>query len=117
MEARQDHPRVCGEKLDRLSMMCSPPGSPPRVRGEAENTVFEEPEAGITPACAGRSGRTGARFSSTWDHPRVCGEKASASALAGVLSGSPPRVRGEATWLLYHDQPERITPACAGRSR
>ena len=31
----QDHPRVRGEKLDRPSMMCSPPGSPPRARGEA----------------------------------------------------------------------------------
>ena len=49
-----DHPRVCGEKFHSASLIADFWGSPPRVRGEAENTVFEEPEAGITPACAGR---------------------------------------------------------------
>ena len=50
----QDHPRVCGEKYSSKYSPWKTDGSPPRVRGEAENTVFEEPEARITPACAGR---------------------------------------------------------------
>ena len=70
-----DHPRVCGEKPRTAQVSRYTRGSPPRVRGEAENTVFEEPEAGITPACAGRSRRRHpCRFGGK-DHPRVCGEK------------------------------------------
>ena len=53
--AREDHPRVCGEK--RL-----PPcqygyiwGSPPRMRGKGQPAAHERQEAGITPAYAGKS--------------------------------------------------------------
>ena len=49
-----DHPRVCGEKYIRDTAGGSDAGSPPRVRGEAENRLCQPPEAGITPACAGR---------------------------------------------------------------
>ena len=55
------------------------------MRGEAENTVFEEPEAGITPACAGRRDtRRNARKVGE-DHPRVCGEKAYSAVTASLL--------------------------------
>ncbi len=51
----EDHPRVCGEQVNRDFL--SPPlqGSPPRVRGTDTN---RSPIAGprrITPACAGNS--------------------------------------------------------------
>ena len=51
----EDHPRVCGEKgwvqIARSRRM----GSPPRVRGKAEDTGSIMLGVGITPACAGKS--------------------------------------------------------------
>ena len=50
------------------------------------------------------------------DHPRVCGEKPSASLITSVVAGSPPRMRGK-VWLVYlHPGSSRITPAYAGKS-
>ncbi len=45
----------------------------------------------------------------------MCGEKFSSCARVTILTGSPPRVRGEAegTKVIYIG--DRITPACAGR--
>ena len=130
-----DHPRVCGEKYyqrcyidflsgspprvrgedDKCKVFTSDAGSPPRVRGEDFYAHFGVKMRGITPACAGRSGRTGARSSSTWDHPRVCGEKTASTAPSFFLGGSPPRVRGEGVGVDTHAQRTGITPACAGR--
>ena len=90
-----DHPRVCGEKsrVDRFRQ--AQPGSPPRVRGEAQLTFTNVAVDGITPACAGRRYRVYKTSRRAWDHPRVCGEK---SCMTGIFSAN------------------RITPACAGRS-
>ena len=51
---------------------------------------------GITPACAGNSAHKQFTLFERWDHPRVCGEQASVSALIRHMGGSPPRVRGTA---------------------
>ncbi len=50
-----DHPRVCGEKRRRCFSATHPPGSPPRMRGEAVQRLQLREPAGITPAYAGRS--------------------------------------------------------------
>ena len=51
----RDHPRVCGEKMERFTGIDRPAGSPPRMRGKGGD--FSRPS-----------------FASR-DHPRVCGEK------------------------------------------
>ena len=51
----QDHPRVCGENLILAQFVPACPGSPPRVRGKRENQPLRLHEAGITPACAGKT--------------------------------------------------------------
>ena len=50
----EDHPRVCGEKLNSLALKCSLRGSPPRMRGKVacRNWLIVAP--GITPAYAGK---------------------------------------------------------------
>ena len=48
--------------------------------------------------------------------PRACGEKPVLSTMLRAASGSPPRMRGEATSIIAICIMERITPACAGRS-
>ena len=52
---REDHPRLCGEKIRRLLRSNNRLGSPPPMRGKAK---FWQ--------------RVVLVF---WDHPRLCGEK------------------------------------------
>ena len=49
------------------------------------------------------------------DHPRVCGEKPSASLITSVVAGSPPRMRGKAEIAAGTSRTVRITPAYAGK--
>ena len=44
------------------------------------------------------------------------GEKSFPPLMLTIISGSPPRARGEVPYLLLNLRPYRITPACAGRS-
>ena len=73
--ARQDHPRVCGEK--KVADMFDVPveGSPPRVRGKARHLLHMRLRSRITPACAGKSHVRLQNQPRERDHPRVCGEK------------------------------------------
>ena len=53
LPAYEDHPRVCGEQ-DMIGALDSQlEGSPPRVRGTAQDVGNATHVAGITPACAG----------------------------------------------------------------
>ena len=51
----KDHPRVCGEKPDRILWEHWKEGSPPRVRGKADKASTWLGGKRITPACAGKS--------------------------------------------------------------
>ena len=70
-------------------------GSPPHARGKVARRVGDGKGAGITPACAGKSGSLTKKIPPRWDHPRMRGEKLSY------------RQRTTAVW--------GITPACAGK--
>ena len=50
-----DHPRVCGEKGSSTFWSRNHSGSPPRMRGKGQVSVFLRVFVGITPACAGKS--------------------------------------------------------------
>ena len=47
----------------------------------------------------------------------MCGEKRGGKKMGIVDMGSPPRVRGEETAVVFAQPGTGITPACAGRSR
>ena len=47
----------------------------------------------------------------------MCGEKQPTAAKTAVMQGSPPHVRGKEIHLGEIDLQDRITPACAGKSR
>ena len=107
---------MCGEKplLPFDAPMVK--GSPPHVRGKAE----ERPRCGrafwITPACAGKS-MVVSRLKSRWkDHPRMCGEKIQRKTKWNRQIGSPPHVRGKERNAVVTFKSFRITPACAGKS-
>ena len=50
-----DHPRLCGEKLYFVCCRGLAAGSPPPMRGKAEQNRFQIHRDGITPAYAGKS--------------------------------------------------------------
>ena len=75
----KDHPRVCGEKPNRIVWEHWKEGSPPRMRGKGDLCGQVEQELGITPAYAGKSRKAEGGVSRMRDHPRVCGEKLHAS--------------------------------------
>ena len=85
------------------------------MRGIAWPWRCAERRIGITPACAGKSGRVHPVSGPVQDHPRVCGEKSLPMPASTCTAGSPPHVRGKAMSAV----PERvcvgITPACAGK--
>ena len=111
-----DHPRVCGEEARSVGRGVAHRGSPPRVRGKGCVIHFSCPPYGITPACAGKSHIPNTCVTTTWDHPRVCGEKAIVKSPSDKLKGSPPRVRGKGLLQMAGRSEPGITPACAGKS-
>ena len=111
-----DHPRVCGEKKKMQPRKDKRMGSPPRVRGKAQESFLILCHHGITPACAGKRTVTTKEAFQKQDHPRVCGEKARPCGRLQRPQGSPPRVRGKVRLAGLHHLIYRITPACAGKS-
>ena len=112
----RDHPRVCGEKVVPIIVLCSFMGSPPRVRGKVCTVPLRPFAVGITPAYAGKSRKNGTCNRQIWDHPRVCGEELSAIGGMYYELGSPPRMRGRVIRGLATRITSGITPAYAGKS-
>ena len=53
----KDHPRLCGEKGEKVGDAIGGTGSPPPMRGKAAATLLGTILTGITPAYAGKSCR------------------------------------------------------------
>ena len=99
-----DHPHVCGEKLLAQLRTGSIEGSPPRMRRKGHRSIHPVPQRGITPAYAGKSLRLGNNPSTSWDHPRVCGEKTTQTAPTPV---SP--ISSMARWVTRVPGPSSST--------
>ena len=112
----EDHPRVCGEKLEDLGAEGLEQGSSPRVRGKVVGGLDDGADEGIIPACAGKRLNVFKFSVGLQDHPRVCGEK-DAMRSDGVNGlGSSPRVRGKGGAGRGDGSCVGIIPACAGKS-
>ena len=59
----QDHPRLCGEKSIPAAAFLNSAGSPPPMRGKAQQFYFSQTVYRITPAYAGKSAFRGGRTS------------------------------------------------------
>ena len=90
-----DHPRLCGEKGNTRLKACSEKGSPPPMRGKVKSLSISYVGNRITPAYAGKSSKRGRCGKLVRDHPRLCGEKFSIFPTCGVVTGSPPPMRGK----------------------
>ena len=111
-----DHPRACGElglwdPFDRDSF-----GSSPRMRGTHATVVSLPPDSRIIPAHAGNSWAWHDEGEHHPDHPRACGELASAPAPITLSNGSSPRMRGTPFTGKKVNPLDRIIPAHAGNS-
>ena len=113
---QRDHPRMCGEKAQKVLSFWPIRGSPPRMRGKGLRMLPGNWRRRITPAYAGKRSFRCGFFHSSRDHPRVCGEKALSTFSSLKNSGSPPHVRGKAHFKQALFQHLGITPACAGKS-
>ena len=134
---REDHPRICGEKLFPASLLAVRVGSPPHMRGKGAAVVTYNHVHRITPAYAGKSCIVLHDAGPSRDHPRICGEKLlfplparsetwitpayagkSHGQWAGAASpaGSPPHMRGKVLMNSELSAADRITPAYAGKS-
>ena len=91
-------------------------GSPPRRRGKDKAEHLVQDHIGITPAQAGKRCYLCASTKSSWDHPRVGGEKAKITPRLKRCRGSPPHGRGKAGCRLTAVCCGGITPAWAGKS-
>ena len=112
---RWDHPRLCGEKNHDHGRHRYQAGSPPPMRGKAENACVTDAGNRITPAYAGKSCTTAGCNIYYQDHPRLCGEKTWLLISLCRLIGSPPPMRGKAGRCAASVPNWRITPAYAGK--
>ena len=94
-----DHPRMRGEDLTFENNSSEDLGSPPHARGRhPRGTPLLRP-AGITPACAGKTRRSGRTASAQPDHPRMRGEDFQEQVHGAGDRGSPPHARGRRNHL------------------
>ena len=70
-------------------------GSPPPMRGKACFFQLGDVPAGITPAYAGKRKSENSKYSSSKDHPRLCGEKFRTAWEKIVQSGITPAYAGK----------------------
>ena len=115
-QQRQDHPRLCGEKMIVIITVFGRRGSPPPMRGKVQVNRHCCRCTGITPAYAGKSDQCRQCRQQTGDHPRLCGEKTAFHSLKPLFWGSPPPMRGKAHVKADGVKFARITPAYAGKS-
>ena len=87
------------------------------MRGKAAGHPLWRVWLRITPAYAGKSAEIAAYKALTADHPRMCGEKTRMPLCSLRARGSPPHVRGKASQICSTLARQRITPACAGKSK
>ena len=91
-------------------------GSPPRMRGKAEQQQSPVHLQRITPAYAGKSSLRGSRACSGRDHPRVCGEKWGPLHRRRLHPRITPAYAGKRLHGSCHAELTGITPAYAGKS-
>ena len=115
-DQNRDHPRMGGEKPNRILWNNFKRGSPPHGRGKDRTEKHKQRRRRITPAWAGKSSLIGVTDIAPVDHPRMGGEKFGAVVRHCRVLGSPPHGRGKAYSTTTTTTSYRITPAWAGKS-
>ena len=111
-----DHPRTCGEQKRTRRADENDVGSPPHMRGTAEDKELKSQRIRITPAHAGNRRERNRTERTVKDHPRTCGEQLEICNRQWHNRGSPPHMRGTEENPMDKYLVVRITPAHAGNS-
>ena len=90
----RDHPRACGEHLDRYVLQTGTKGSSPRMRGTLGLQACGNCLLRIIPAHAGNTEHCSFVYRLCRDHPRACGEHPPERSFFMAYRGSSPRMRG-----------------------
>ena len=114
---RAVHPRVCGERGSVKGVSPRSTGSSPRVRGTLHQLEIPQLGQRFIPACAGNAFAVRRFPLRSTVHPRVCGERQTASLEFSSQIGSSPRVRGTRPAPPVGGVGGRFIPACAGNAR
>ena len=114
--AQRDHPRMRGEYHVHPIVCALLPGSPPHARGIPILWCRKGRTTGITPACAGNTGRMLGTSILFRDHPRMRGEYLLCFNKFSINKGSPPHARGILLRKSSQQGTRGITPACAGNT-
>ena len=106
-----------GEDSTLNQVIDIPPGSPPHARGRRLLPYVRHFWSRITPACAGKTRSSTPQRRATPDHPRMRGEDGGIAVFGSGIDGSPPHARGRRAVEPRLPRHDRITPACAGKTR
>ncbi len=112
----RDHPRLRGKDCLYGRRGKKVTGSPPLARERRPFRKFDDERRGITPACAGKTGRRACARSSGRDHPRLRGKDSTSASATLTGRGSPPLARERPPFAFSIIASTRITPACAGKT-
>ena len=113
---RTDHPRICGEHRCIAASSCFLWGSSPHMRGTLWPSDRGLSSNGIIPAYAGNTRFFMWSMNVCRDHPRICGEHATHSAVPSGHRGSSPHMRGTLVAFVVHVVEQGIIPAYAGNT-
>ena len=83
-----------GEDVKKTDAISWQSGSPPHARGRRGHPQPSGSQPGITPACAGKTLRSGDQIYGRRDHPRMRGEDRLTFPASPAGRGSPPHARG-----------------------
>ena len=92
----QDHPHACGDKSSFAFFTACEMGSSPRVWGQVQQTPTIAAYPGIIPTRVGTRTVPNRPEPIVWDHPHACGDKYEIACYFLLISGSSPRVWGQA---------------------
>ena len=113
---RRDHPHAYGDKCSSTTGNRSAKGSPPRVWGQEFYLFVCGYNDRITPTRMGTRPKTSSSSIQPQDHPHAYGDKSLKSCRLSLVTGSPPRVWGQALSSLQIITYVRITPTRMGTS-
>ena len=112
----KDHPHACGDKFPKSFKVELFGGSSPRVWGQAIIVKQKMRAYGIIPTRVGTSQAMREVTYRVKDHPHACGDKVSNSVICVDISGSSPRVWGQAVFFRDEVLGYRIIPTRVGTS-
>ena len=114
LEPHEDHPHAYGDKVKTYRIAYRVVGSSPRVWGQEQEAVKAYLTRRIIPTRMGTSRITLRKRKDDWDHPHAYGDKRLWLQMSKRLSGSSPRVWGQACQRLSAEQSHRIIPTRMG---